>query len=920
MALLLHALFIIALFTGALALQSGHSDNHQCGDYWNIPCGPYDNSQNGLPGDAGYASTSITFTGGWGGEYQFIFKLYNNTGCSYSPLYSVTHSGTYEDLGAANNVSNGRRISLLPIGGITVFPQNAAFAMALNSRCPCGGTWTENGNRAPLTYCDPSTCTDTRFMNGASGKYLNVSNGIQVGSFMYAITSQSDNNGSLAMSSFSWDYVIGSTLTDSDSYLNFSGTGCKSPINDISICGSFVTDCQPHTYQGVANHSQQTSFIYTGISGNPNEAGLYSRTVTYFRLENCTQPFLVVNESGTLMFQDDIPDPSFYETAQVIRNAATVTVTPLIPIAVERLTIDCPCNGVWAVNTPRLLTTCLPAVCNDTWWIDNLPIGSPVYGNIKSIALITTSSQNRQVRLSTFTSTFNPILDPSTFNTSYHHNFLAPCMQKNTSTNYCGTWSLTCSNSYGLNDEASGYVITGSPDSSGLSDGTIAMRQQVFNAGLACSTPAMAVSITRTGQWSSMGSSALMPGSLNVEVFYGSTQVTLYTDEAVAFFNDPVNGCPCGGTWVVKQIRYLTTCPLLLQKTTCPSTANFPYAAYINGTTLGQPSFGNIFRFGDTLRITQLSSTAAGGYLQPFDVTTMPFALTTPCATPSITYQYCGTFIQNCRADASISPDMDIATVVLVEPNGVTYLIDHSIYFPNNGCTPGSLALNVLQTGTLANMGVKQVVATYFGFQAASFEVTPAADMASDMLNSLCPCGGTAGNPFWQTNKTTKFSVGVDGYNYCPPNTCNYTANKLWARGPVASKAFGFIQRIGDTMRLTVRTPTIQYNSSFQPDDFTLARDTDLNGDCAPAPAPSSLPSSKKLSGGSILLIIFFVCFGVYFGAGVATNYVTKGSVAVPNQDFWQSLPGYIKAGFAVTLSTLTGATRSGGESSSLLR
>lgn len=52
------------------------------------------------------------------------------------------------------------------------------------------------------------------------------------------------------------------------------------------------------------------------------------------------------------------------------------------------------------------------------------------------------------------------------------------------------------------------------------------------------------------------------------------------------------------------------------------------------------------------------------------------------------------------------------------------------------------------------------------------------------------------------------------------------------------------------------------------------------------------------LSGGSVLLIIFFIAFGVYFVGGIAILYFMRGArglEAIPNIDFWRGLPGLVK-------------------------
>ncbi|EDV26658.1 uncharacterized protein TRIADDRAFT_63795 [Trichoplax adhaerens] len=74
---------------------------------------------------------------------------------------------------------------------------------------------------------------------------------------------------------------------------------------------------------------------------------------------------------------------------------------------------------------------------------------------------------------------------------------------------------------------------------------------------------------------------------------------------------------------------------------------------------------------------------------------------------------------------------------------------------------------------------------------------------------------------------------------------------------------------------------------------------------------PNGCPSGPGgLSGGSVLLIIFFVLLSVYFIGGIIfMKYVrnAEGFEAIPNVSFWSSLPSLIKEGFAFTFSRCSG-------------
>ncbi|KAF6030049.1 hypothetical protein EB796_011646 [Bugula neritina] len=63
--------------------------------------------------------------------------------------------------------------------------------------------------------------------------------------------------------------------------------------------------------------------------------------------------------------------------------------------------------------------------------------------------------------------------------------------------------------------------------------------------------------------------------------------------------------------------------------------------------------------------------------------------------------------------------------------------------------------------------------------------------------------------------------------------------------------------------------------------------------------------TTKKISGGSVLLIIFFVGLFLYLVIGILVNKCVRGAVGlevIPNYAFWQDLPSLTKEGFAFTI------------------
>jgi len=83
---------------------------------------------------------------------------------------------------------------------------------------------------------------------------------------------------------------------------------------------------------------------------------------------------------------------------------------------------------------------------------------------------------------------------------------------------------------------------------------------------------------------------------------------------------------------------------------------------------------------------------------------------------------------------------------------------------------------------------------------------------------------------------------------------------------------------------------------------------------------PSGSSGDDGLSGGSIFLIIFFVCVFVYFAAGIAYKKFkvhAEGIELLPNTEFWISFPGLIKDGCLFIKNKITG---SGGSSYSTVK
>ncbi|XP_065189981.1 uncharacterized protein LOC135820866 [Sycon ciliatum] len=68
---------------------------------------------------------------------------------------------------------------------------------------------------------------------------------------------------------------------------------------------------------------------------------------------------------------------------------------------------------------------------------------------------------------------------------------------------------------------------------------------------------------------------------------------------------------------------------------------------------------------------------------------------------------------------------------------------------------------------------------------------------------------------------------------------------------------------------------------------------------------PGYKESSSGLSGGSVMLIIFFVLVPAYLAAGVAYGLARQktGVELIPNFSFWSSLPNLIKGGFTFVIT-----------------
>ncbi|XP_052796714.1 cation-dependent mannose-6-phosphate receptor-like [Mya arenaria] len=85
------------------------------------------------------------------------------------------------------------------------------------------------------------------------------------------------------------------------------------------------------------------------------------------------------------------------------------------------------------------------------------------------------------------------------------------------------------------------------------------------------------------------------------------------------------------------------------------------------------------------------------------------------------------------------------------------------------------------------------------------------------------------------------------------------------------------------------------------PNTYTFVLETPF---ACTSPEPPTPKPKHNLSTGSVLLIIFFVFLLVYFVVGILfLKFVRRaiGTEAIPNYEFWSSLPGYIKDGVTFT-------------------
>ncbi|RDD43756.1 hypothetical protein TrispH2_003910 [Trichoplax sp. H2] len=67
-------------------------------------------------------------------------------------------------------------------------------------------------------------------------------------------------------------------------------------------------------------------------------------------------------------------------------------------------------------------------------------------------------------------------------------------------------------------------------------------------------------------------------------------------------------------------------------------------------------------------------------------------------------------------------------------------------------------------------------------------------------------------------------------------------------------------------------------------------------------------PASPLLSGGSVLLIVFFSLLGAYliFGIIIQSSRGARGYELIPNVEFWSKIPGCIRDGFIFTMDKIT--------------
>jgi len=213
------------------------------------------------------------------------------------------------------------------------------------------------------------------------------------------------------------------------------------------------------------------------------------------------------------------------------------------------------------------------------------------------------------------------------------------------------------------------------------------------------------------------------------------------------------------------------------------------------------------------------------------------------------------------------------------------------------GCN--ETVLNIFHYGTWSNAGPTNIVTSgsKIIMTPSSFSITPYTDETTNKLAASCPCKS------WSTGVTVNIKKGEVCAN-CNPHP--------WLNMDLAAiKQYGIFQRrdqgIGFLRMSEFYTDSATgWNRAFAANDYDWAQIKQI------PPSPSPAKNNSGLSAGGVLLLIVFLGAFVYFAVGIGYNYYySQGTMALPQAEFWHSLPGLISDGFKFTFVDCFGA-RSG--------
>eukprot|EP00056_Hartaetosiga_gracilis_P011686 m.178060 g.178060 ORF g.178060 m.178060 type:complete len:886 (-) comp13553_c1_seq6:209-2866(-) len=841
-------------------------------------CGLFDSQCQSSVSSNDYDETAITVTGYLTGAINVIVSTFSDDTCK-TPLLDIALNGTWLDLGQLDASDASSRHWQVTYTQVTATPHTENAANQLNTACPCGGSWKPETSRFLYT-CPKGTCTDTSWMGGlhktASSK------GITIGAPAYGLSTVNGNN--ISISYLDAMYTTGMNLKPVVDVWTTSPRqeSCGNVTHDGNFCGMWNLGCSPNLVDNAV--ASDSSLYYEGPTHDELfMTGVFRQEDTYYSDSGCMNRLYSVVQKGTL---GSIKSIKSIEGARLIGTGAPFTlITPHTKATVERFKEECPCgsHSTWKMGETRRITSCPLNTCNFDW-VNNITFNTD--GTYYRDLLKSTRDDSLPELQSTF-SAGNQIA-PSAFTPAdLHHPYLFTPNTCKYPYDYvldiCGKWKDTCS-AEPIGDVVTTLTFTGSAGdaSQGTGTGTIARQRNIFPVSSACYGHAD-MEIVENGYWSDMGNqTTTIEGARQISVNYVYTLVSVFTDKLAAQFNNHYIGCPCGGLWGKDIPRILTTCP----PGTCPDKLGV-----FGAGAIGTPGYGIIRDQDLAIRMSSLHEKEEDGFTEYLQLSDFPLDYDGECDPGTYNDDFVGDWLRTCSGDNS-NYDFD-ASFEIDSKSRINLTM--TFYQADEGCHSDE-QLSIVQIGKMKTHGPAPDVphASQMEMDISSATVTPYTQAALNSLNQQCPC--SVGASIWTLGKSTTIN------HACPANTCD---GFDILRTPFGGVTYGIALRNGYFMRFSefYRDQQAGYNQVFDNTDFYFVYKEIPVG-------PS--PSSSKMSGGGVLLLIAFFGMLTYFLVGMAWNYKQSGVPVLPHVGFWKGLPSLISDGWEFTKSKIGMSSRSG--------